>query len=54
MRMHVLASIGNVQASPHPSKPSNPPGIDENLQKSIKIPVRASMGNVQASPRPPY
>ena len=55
MEIHVMASIGNVQASPHPSKPSNLVEIRENRKsrtKSIRIHVPASIGNVQASPHP--
>jgi len=50
MKIHVLASIGNAQASCHPP---SPPGISENQRKSIKTHVLASMSNVQASPHPP-
>ena len=35
---------------PHPPKPSNPPEINGNQRKSIKIRVLASIGNVQAFP----
>ena len=49
IKIHVLASFGNVQASPHPPKPSNPPGINKN-DKIIKIHVLASIGKVKAPP----
>ena len=39
---------------PHPPKPSNPPEINDNQRKSIKIHVLSSNGNFQASPHPPY
>ena len=39
---------------PHPPKPLNPPDINDNQRKSIKIHVLASIGNVQAFPHPPY
>ena len=35
---------------PHPPEPSNPPEINGNQRKSIKIRVLASIGNVQAFP----
>ena len=56
-KSHVLASIGDVQASPHPPKSSNSLEIHENQRdifKSIEIHVLVSSGNVQASPHPPY
>ena len=42
------------EACPHPPKPSNPPEINDNQRKSIKIHVLASVGNVQAFSQPPY
>ena len=39
---------------PDPPKPSNPPEINDNQRKSIKIHVLPSIGNVQAFPHPPY
>ena len=39
---------------PDPPKPSNPPEINDNQRKSIKIHVLPSIGNVQAFPHPLY
>ena len=57
MKIHVLASIGNVQASPHSPNPSNPAEINENLIESIKIDQNTCPGiNWQCAgpPHPPY
>ena len=53
MKIHVLASIGNVQACPHPAKPSSHSESNGNHKKAMRIHILASIGNVQASPHPP-
>ena len=52
MKIHVLTSIGNVQASPHPPKPSNPPQINEKPQQTIRIHVLESIGLPLTLPSP--
>ena len=54
MKIHVLAPLGNVQASSHPPKPSNPFESNKKQRKLIEIHLLSSIGTVQASPHPPY